>query len=135
MGKTIFFSTHILSDVREICTRVGILEAGALAACGEISDLLKQSQVRRSVQIAVLERTAEAVEILETFQGVKQIEPVSIDYDGSLQRLKIQFEGDERLLSSLLAELIRQEIPVVHFSEAERDLEDVFLMATKGVVS
>jgi ABC-2 type transport system ATP-binding protein len=38
MGKTIFFSTHILADVAEICTRVGIIEAGELVAAGELED-------------------------------------------------------------------------------------------------
>jgi ABC-2 type transport system ATP-binding protein len=38
MGKTIFFSTHILADVAEICTQVGIIEAGKLVAAGSLAE-------------------------------------------------------------------------------------------------
>ncbi|NLH08413.1 MAG: ABC transporter ATP-binding protein, partial [Chloroflexi bacterium] len=39
MGKTIFFSTHILADVQEICTQVGIIEAGRLVMEGDIEEM------------------------------------------------------------------------------------------------
>lgn len=50
-GKTIFFSSHVLSDVEEICARVGILVAGKLAACGRISTLV--GDVPKSIELCV----------------------------------------------------------------------------------
>lgn len=135
MGKTIFFSTHILSDVSEICTRVGILEAGSLVACGEIGDLLKLNHRLKMVKITLLEKAADAIVILEGIEGVRKVEQVSEDGDEDLARLKVEFEGDERAMYRMLAKLIRSDVPVVHFSEEEQDLEDVFLTATKGLVS
>ncbi|HOH31969.1 MAG TPA: ABC transporter ATP-binding protein, partial [Candidatus Hydrogenedentes bacterium] len=48
-GKTIFFSSHVLADVEEICDRVGILVAGELAACGRIEELV--GSVPKSVEL------------------------------------------------------------------------------------
>ena len=48
-GKTIFFSSHVLADVEEICDRVGILVAGELAACGRIDELV--GSVPKSVEM------------------------------------------------------------------------------------
>jgi len=56
MGKTIFFSTHILSDVAEICTKVGIIEDGSLVALGTIEELHLQFLPRRRVNITILAR-------------------------------------------------------------------------------
>lgn len=42
-GKTVFFNSHVLSDVEQICDRVGILVAGELVCCGHVSELLSAS--------------------------------------------------------------------------------------------
>ncbi|NLV45122.1 MAG: ABC transporter ATP-binding protein [Candidatus Hydrogenedentes bacterium] len=51
MGKTIFFSSHVLADVEEICARVGILVSGRLAASGRITDLV--GHIPKSVELEV----------------------------------------------------------------------------------
>jgi ABC-2 type transport system ATP-binding protein len=57
-GKTIFFSSHVLSDVEEICARVGILVGGRLAACDRISTLV--GDVPKSVEICATGLTEES---------------------------------------------------------------------------
>ena len=54
MGKTIFFSTHILADVAEICTRVGIIEEGRLVALGSLEELHLQIIPARRVEVTLL---------------------------------------------------------------------------------
>jgi len=51
------------------------------------------------------------------------------------QRLEFEFNGGDSELSQLLHQLILLEIPVLHFSENTRNLEEVFLQATQGIVS
>ena len=136
MGKTIFFSSHILADVAEICHRVGIIEAGRLVAVGELEDMQRQILPLRKIHIALLGNLVQAIQLLESSQGVSSIDnsnPVGIS--SGHQHLEITFSGDDQALSILLADLVKSEIPILHFSEDSRDLEEVFLQATKGLVT
>jgi ABC-2 type transport system ATP-binding protein len=135
MGKTVFFSTHILSDVAEICTRVGILEAGELVAEGSLEELQLQILPRRQVEITLLDHLEEAREVLLTTPGVENVEHIAETSPAGRQRFVLQFSGDDQALSRLLAELVSNNIPVLHFREDTRDLEEVFLHATRGAVT
>ena len=135
MGKTIFFSTHILSDVAEICTRVGIIEAGKLVAVGGLEELQRGLVPRREVAISLLGETQAAEELLQSIAGVLAVRHVVASQDGGRQRLKFEFSGDDAALSGVLTALIQQGIQVVEFNEDNRDLEEVFLRATKGLVT
>jgi ABC-2 type transport system ATP-binding protein len=135
MGKTIFFSTHILADVAEICSKVGIIEAGKLVAHGSLEELHLQILPLRRVEITLLGQAQAAKELLEAFMGVTSVESLPTQGDSQRERLSFEFSGDDNALQGLLANLVSQEIPVLHFSEDNRDLEEVFLRATKGLVT
>jgi ABC-2 type transport system ATP-binding protein len=140
MGKTVFFSTHILADVAEICTQVGILEEGRLVAQGSLEQLHLQIVPRRLVEITLLGEAERAQSLLEARPEVSSLEALSPalaseSRNGARTRLAFEFNGEDAALSQLLAELVRQGLPVLHFSEDQRDLEEVFLRATKGVVT
>jgi ABC-2 type transport system ATP-binding protein len=135
MGKTIFFSTHILADVAEICTQVGIIEAGKLVALGGLEELHLQILPLRRIEVTLLGRVQAAQELLKTYRGITSIELIPMKSDSQRERLSFEFSGDDDALRSLLANLVSQEIPVLHFSEDNRDLEEVFLRATKGLVT
>ena len=76
MGKTIFFSTHILADVTEICTRVAILEAGKLVAYGAIDDLQKQLIPTRKMLISVLGDGSAATDLLNKHHLITNVTPL-----------------------------------------------------------
>jgi ABC-2 type transport system ATP-binding protein len=132
MGKTVFFSTHILADVAEICTRVGIIEAGKLVAVGTLEDLQQRLMPRRRIEIVLLAQGEAAEALLKARPGVGA---TSLAEGGSRQRLEMEFTGDDAALSEALKALLQAGIPVVNFNEDSRDLEAVFLHATKGIVS
>lgn len=135
MGKTIFFSTHILADVAEICTRVGIIEAGKLVAQGGLEELHLSILPQRRIEITMLERLEEAQDMLRVADGVTTVVVLNEQKAGERQRLMVEFSGDDLALSGLLHQLVQGGIPVLHFSEDTRDLEEIFLRATKGIVS
>ncbi|NOH13362.1 MAG: ABC transporter ATP-binding protein [Chloroflexi bacterium] len=133
IGKTIFFSTHILADVAEICTRVGILEAGELAAFGTPEELQQQLMPTRRVQITVLKKLKQAMSILNKLPGVTF--PENEEENGNPNKVELDFYGTDEDLSALLAKLVDGGVPVLHFTEEGRDMESVFLRATKGLVT
>ncbi len=134
MGKTIFFSTHILADVEEICTRVGILEAGKMVAVGTLDMLQQQTIPRRKIEISVLDSLEAACTLVSGMPGVSNVQMMP-QQNGSRNRLSLEFTGEDAQVSQMLAELVKANIPVIHFDADNRDLEAVFMKATRGLVT
>ncbi|HEC21888.1 MAG TPA: ABC transporter ATP-binding protein [Chloroflexi bacterium] len=133
MGKTIFFSSHILADVAEICTDIGIIEAGELIMQGNVEEMQRQLIPHREIVIALLDEVERARETLFGVEGVVAVEEMEPD-NGRL-RLHVSLTGDDEAVSDLLRRLVQAGVPVIHFTEETRDLESVFMRATKGIVS
>ncbi|GAB4548197.1 MAG: ABC transporter ATP-binding protein [Anaerolineales bacterium] len=132
LGKTILFSSHILADVAELCSRVGIIEAGSMVAIGTLSELSEQVMPHRQIRIGLLGRSSDAAAILSALDGVRAVREV----DGEkYAALEADFVGGDEALGGLLAALLAQGLPVVHFSEATKNLEEVFMRTTKGIIS
>jgi len=134
LGKTIFFSTHILADAAEICSEVGIIEVGKLVAAGKLEEMQDRLIPHRELTLVLLNRGDEAKEYLLSAEGVRNVQEISGKNAGRIT-LQIEFAGDEEAVSLLLNRLIAKGLPVVHFGQDTRDLEEVFMRATKGIVS
>ena len=134
MGKTIFFSSHILSEVADICTNIGIMEAGQLVAYGDIEQMRQQLQVQRLIQARVLGDVTPLKDILVQHELVSSITD-GREVELTPDIVRFDFGGDDQALSDLLRHLIAQEITLISFSEEVGDLEDVFMQATKGIVN
>ncbi|HEB65423.1 MAG TPA: ABC transporter ATP-binding protein [Chloroflexi bacterium] len=137
MGKTVFFSTHILADVAEICTRIAIIEAGKLIAQDTLSALgLQQETPQRAITLEVLGEPAEAERILLSIPALRDVQPSpENDLPPERSRWQATFSGDDRALSALLSDLVTAGLPVVHFSEQQTSLEEIFMQLTQGIVS
>jgi ABC-2 type transport system ATP-binding protein len=131
-GQDGFFSTHILADVAEICTRVVIIEAGQIIATGTLDELQHGLATQRAVHISVLDRAAEAQEFLTALPGVSSVEAQVEQNRQQRTRLEVKFTGDDAALSAMLSGLTARSIPIVHFSEDSQNLEDIFMQLTKS---
>lgn len=135
MGKTVFFSTHILADVAEICTDVGIIEAGKLVAAGKLEEMQRRLMPFRRIHIALLGKLEEAQAALAGMEGVTSVTVETQADSAGRSQLVAEYNGDDTEVSAILARLVTMGLPIVHFSEDVRDLEAVFMQATKGIVS
>ncbi len=136
MGKTIFFSTHILADVAEICTAIGIVEAGKLVASGDIADMQRAIMPTRQYEIQLLPTALPAVEaLLSTQPHVMSVQPLLDDEDQPIPKFVIEFSGKDSDASALLLTLVQQGLPVLKFAEVVQDVEELFMRATRGVVT
>lgn len=132
LGKTILFSSHILADVGELCTRVGIIEDGKMVAIGTLEQLSAHVMPHRQLHIGLLDRKEEAQAMLQSMVGVSDVRAVD---DSSRISLEVDFIGDDESIHQLLAKLLADGFPVIHFSEESKNLEEVFMRTTKGIVS
>ena len=129
MGKTILISSHILSELSDFCTSIGIIERGKLLAAGSIVDIQQQIRSHRVLKVRVLDESTErAAELLRQDQAIRLVET----YDHTLNA---EFEGQDQDMARLLDRLIQNGIVVQSFAEEPLSLEDVFMMITKGIVS
>jgi ABC-2 type transport system ATP-binding protein len=114
-GRTIFFSTHILSDVETMCDRVTILRRGEVVVSGRLGELLKRD-VRRT-DVALSAAGDALVEALERAgHGVRRLGP----------RVVIQIEGDTRVAEVLRAAL-ESGATVVEVIPRHETLEELFV--------
>lgn len=133
LGKTIFFSSHILSEVADICTSIAILEAGNLIAHGDIEEMKKRLRSHRLIQLRVLGETDPAQKILLESGLVLQM-MAGTEYNLPAGTVRFDFSGNDQELSQLLGQMMKADIPIISFSEETGDLEDVFLHVTQGIV-
>lgn len=137
LGKTIIFSSHILADVAELCTRVAIMESGRLAAFGALDQLTERVMPHRLLRISLLKETTieNAQAILSAYPGISAVRAQEGLGRAEWLSLEADFGGDDKALQTLLADMLQQGLPVVHFSEDTKNLEEVFMRTTKGIVS
>lgn len=127
MGKTIIVSSHILPELAEMCTHVGIIEAGQLVLSGTVEEVIRRVQANRILEIRVLDKAAEAEKMLENQFGLTEAH-----LNDNL--LEVPFDGTDQEKNLILSQLVGDGIPVVSFAEKNSNLEDIFMQVTKGVV-
>lgn len=137
LGKTILFSSHILADVAELCTRVAIMENGKLAALGSLEQLNAHLIPHRILHINLLKTISadQAQSTLTALPGIAAVRPLEGFRHVEWHSLEAEFTGDDAALHALLTTLLQNGLPVVGFSEDTQNLEEVFLRATQGIVS
>jgi ABC-2 type transport system ATP-binding protein len=132
MGKTIFFSSHILLEVAEICTTIGIIEAGQLVTSGSMDEIQGKQRARR-VRIAITDRVQQARAMLQAMPNVLS---ALIEKQGERRaEIVADFTGDDAAQAAILSNLMEAKLAVIGFQEEKIDLEAVFMQRTKGIVT
>lgn len=128
--RTVLVSSHILVELQEMCDRVGIIEAGRVLAQGTPDELLGGAgTTTATISLRVL-GGPEAEQALRTTMAARG----AVATGGAAGRLTFELVGGDEESADLLAELVAEGLRVVDFRQETRDLEDVFLRVTKGVV-
>lgn len=135
MGKTIFFSSHILADVEDICSHIGIVEAGELIMQGSIDDLKLQLMAHREIIVTVMDgRLAESA--MNLAKGLPQVAAAEvIAPKNGRARVRVDLVGNDGDLADLSQKLFGGGITILGFSEEEKDLEHMFMRVTRGLVT
>lgn len=127
MDKTIMISSHILTELAEMCTHIGIIEHGTLLTSGEVATILTNLQPHRVFDIHLLSNAQDAATIVQTLPGVLDVRVVS---EATPAKLSVDYQGDDEGVSDLLERLVASGARVTHFAGQVSDLEDMFLKIT-----
>jgi ABC-2 type transport system ATP-binding protein len=128
MGKTIVVSSHILTELADFCTSIGIIEAGRLLTSGRIDEITARLSSNVMLQIRVKGDIAVAIDAISERGDIGQITS-----DGRI--IHAEYTGSVDDLDEVLTYLVGRGIRVAGFTETRADLEDIFLKITKGVVA
>jgi ABC-2 type transport system ATP-binding protein len=126
--KAILISSHILTELTEICNGVVIIERGKILETGTMDEVLKKSAPRRTVAVRLLDgQSAQLLKELLQTPFVEKARDVA-------NEIHFELNGDESTAGDLLGRLIARGFKVVEFRQTKANLEDIFMNITKGGV-
>ncbi len=128
MGKTILISSHILTELADCCTSIGIIERGKLLMHGPIDEVYRRIQRNRIVTIKFLENLDLGLTVIRSLPETRDVQ-----VEGN--RVTVELAADESQVADLLQRLVAGGIRMNSFAEKEPTLEDVFMLVTKGAVA
>ena len=127
MGKTIVISSHILPELTELCTMIGIIDHGRMQVTGSVQEVVQQLSAGRRVRIAVIGDKEAAMALLKPLAAIREIEIVN-------SAIEATYEGDESTAAEILQALTAGGIKVSGFSQVDGGLEEAFMRATSDEV-
>ena len=128
MGKTILISSHILSELADCCTSIGIIERGQLLMHGPIDDVYRRIRGNRTVEVRFMNGMDVGLSVIRSSPHVRN---VAVDVNSCV----VEMEANDEQVNELLQQLVYNKCGVRSFSEKDPSLEDVFMLVTKGLVT
>ena len=128
MGKTILISSHILTELADCCTSIGIIERGKMLLHGTIDQVYQQIQQNRQIRVKFSGDPSQGVSLIRSDPNVRNVQ---LD----TRHWMVEIAGDDRDVERLLQQLVAAQCGLLSFAEQEPTLEDVFMMVTKGLVT
>ncbi len=125
MNKTVIVSSHILPELADVCTRVGMIEKGHLIVDGYVDEVMRKAREALLLQIRVKQDPEKAARLLEQCD---EVAAASIDKDTILVTLK----KDVSDYSELPTRLLQAGFKITLFREEDVNLETAFMELTKG---
>ena len=125
MGKTIVISSHILSELAEMCNSIGIMDHGKLVEAGNIEDVMEHVFGGNRIVVSVHGEMEPAVRMLKEHPQIK-VESVGE------KEIHISHAMKEEEIAQLIAQMIQNGIIVTGFYKEEGNLESLFMQLTGG---
>jgi ABC-2 type transport system ATP-binding protein len=127
MGKTILISSHILPELADLCTSLGILERGELIYQGSVAEALRRARVGAVLHVVTPDDQERARQILAQLKGVESAQV----RDG---KLIVSLDRDTGDFTFIAQALIQNKLRITEIKQEEVNLETAFMRLTKGIV-
>ena len=125
MGKTIVISSHILAELSEMCSSIGIMNRGQLVASGRIEDIMQRLSGGKRIHIRISSDMEPAVRLMKEQAGVS-VESVREN------EMIISCNGSDEEICALIGRMIQNQVLLTGFYKEEGNLESLFMQLTGG---
>jgi ABC-2 type transport system ATP-binding protein len=127
MGKTIMISSHILSELEEICDHVGIIEHGRLVFSGTLEEIRPRLGIESKVRVKVTGHQDKAIELLSVLPEVRQVQALG-------DEIAVTFHEGKHANGIVARILVNADLDIISIQPERLKLDDAFLQLTKGIV-
>ena len=127
MGKTIMISSHILSELEEICDHVGIIENGQLVFSGTMEEIRQRLGVHNKVQVRISDGHDKAIELLCALPQIEDVKRLG-------EELSVIFKEGQSSDGLIARTLVHGGIAIISLVPEQVKLDEAFLQLTKGIV-
>ncbi len=125
MGKTILISSHILHELGQLCSRIGIIEAGRMVAQGSLADIYRQLQLTRVIHIQLSENGDGVLQRVKDLPGVRSV-------DAQTDRISVRLNEEEASIEDFHDNLHDLGARIRMFQPEAMDMEMAFMKLTEG---
>ena len=127
MGKTIMISSHILSELEEICDHIGIIEHGRLVFSGTLEEIRPKLGIQSKVRVKVLNKQDKAVELLSALPQIREVQALG-------EYIAVTFHDGQETDGIIARILVNGGVDIISLQPEQFKLDDAFLKLTKGIV-
>lgn len=124
MGRTVLISSHILTEMADFCTSIGIMEEGKLLASGRVGAILEQLQPGLRLEIEVTTGQSRLLEVLDGYPGVDQVKAEN-------GQVRCRWRAKRDALPELHRRLVADGVGVVAFAVKSDNLEDIYMKISR----
>lgn len=125
MGKTIIISSHILHELAQLCTRIGIIEQGRMMAEGPLDEIFRRLRLMRVVHVQAVDESDELLARIRTLPGVEAVERQA-------DRIAVSLREDSGAVETLHDGLVGLGARLRMFQPEALDMETAFMKLTEG---
>jgi ABC-2 type transport system ATP-binding protein len=125
MGKTIIISSHILHELAQLCTRIGIIEQGRMMAEGPLDEIFRRLRLMRVVHVQAVDESDELLARIRTLPGVESVERQA-------DRIAVSLREDSGAVENLHDGLVGLGARLRMFQPEALDMETAFMKLTEG---
>ena len=136
LGKkhTVILSSHILSEISQICERVIIINKGKIVAIDTPSNLEEKTKEQNILYVTIEDKDEKMPNIKEKIKDIKELEMIKDNEDGTKQ-YKVVSNAEKDVRKALFEILPKEGITIFELKKAETTLEDAFIKLVDNISS
>jgi ABC-2 type transport system ATP-binding protein len=128
MGRTVVISSHILTEMADFCTSIGILEQGQLLASGRVTDILQQLQPALQLEMEVAAGLPKLLDILQNHEAVAEV----VAANG---RVRCHWRAKRETLPELHRRIVHGGVDLIALAVKSDNLEDIYMKISRHQTS